>query len=726
MSNELNNLYEFDEYVVNAKETNLWRGDELIPLPPKVFATLLALVSAEGSVVTKEELLSSIWSDSFVEESNLTQNIYTLRQIFGKENKFIETIPRKGYRFSAPVTRKEPETIIPNTVTQPISTTANELPDPKSYSRRSKFYAVSALALASLLTIGFFVFSEFGKDRTRSEPEEKLELRSITDSGKASSPAISPDGKYIAYLDNKDGARPIHLMDVQAGRTIAIPIEGKVAPGMLAFSPDGRDIYFRQRGLWRNAKSIYRVSYFGGEPVLIAEDTWGQFSISPDGNQLAFFREDTSTNVDQLIIKDLKTSVEKIALEFLPPEQFFLLVAAAWSPDGKRLAYILRNSQGLRSDINVLTLDSGAIEKISTDLQKIFQIVWRPDGASILTLAKEPEKGRQIWNVDYPSGKTSRVTNDLNSYLEISLTKDGKTFVSELQSLTSNVWVYPIAEPETGKALTAGSYGQYALGDLNFATQDNIIYDGRNEVERDLWTVNVDDGKQTRLTQNNGSRNAQISATSDGKYVYTSSNRDGSESIWRMGQNASEPLQITKASGEVHWFPALSADERYLYYLARKKGDSEIRRISLEDNSTETIYSIRDFSPMHFFQTSPDGKYLAFVYKSNNDQSAEIDETNSVTTRIGLLDLQNGNKIKTFDIQSSRALIRFTNGGRSVDYIRGGDIVRQDLADLSAEPNIVFSIPNERIFNFDWSLAETHLAVARGGSRSDIVMFKLP
>ncbi len=725
MPNELNNLYQFGEYAINAKERNLWRGEELIPLPPKVFATLLALVSAEGRVVTKDELLASIWSDSFVEESNLSQNIYTLRQIFGKENKFIETIPRKGYRFAVPVTRLSTAKVETENDAEIDPAPSEERRLSNSFSRRSKYLALSPLVGAILILIGFFVFNEFGKDRSPAETTEKLELKSITDSGTASSPAISPDGKFIAYIDRNDRARPIHLMDVQAGRTLTVPLTGKVAPGMLAFSPDGRDIYFRQRGLWRNARNIYRISYFGGEPELVAEDTWGQFSISPDGNRLAFFREDTATNVDQLILKDLQTSVETKALELVPPEQFFLLVAAAWSPDGKRLAYILRNSQGLRSDINVLTLDNGTVEKISTDLQKIFQIVWRPDGESILALAKEPEKGRQIWKVEYPAGKTSRVTNDLNSYLEISLSKDGKTFVSELQSLTSNVWVYPISEPAAGKALTTGSYGQYALGDLNFATLDRIIYDGRNEIERDLWSVNIGEGKQTRLTNDNGSRNGQVAATSDGQYLYISSNRDDTESIWRIAQDGSDPVQITRANGEVHWYPALSFDDLYLYYLARKKGSSEIRRIFLEDNTTETIYTIRDFSPLHFFRTSSDGKYLAFVYKSNNDAQPEENESKDMTVKIGLLDLES-REIKTFGIQATRALIRFSNGGRSIDYIRGGDIMRQDLADLAAEPKIVFSIPNERIFNFDWSFTETHLAVARGGSRSDIVMFKLP
>src|ERR1044071_4444025 len=106
MSQSPNHLYEFGSYRLDLSERVLWRGEDLLVLPPKVFDTLCMLVKREGAVVSKSELMEAVWSDAFVEESNLSQNIYTLRRTLGVDEQgrqFIETVPRRGYRFAIPV-----------------------------------------------------------------------------------------------------------------------------------------------------------------------------------------------------------------------------------------------------------------------------------------------------------------------------------------------------------------------------------------------------------------------------------------------------------------------------------------------------------------------------------------------------------------------------------------------------------------------------------------------
>ena len=90
--------------------------------------------------------------------------------------------------------------------------------------------------------------------------------------------------------------------------------------------------------------------------------------------------------------------------------------------------------------------------------------------------------------------------------------------------------------------MTTGNYGHFALGDLKFATENRVIYDGRSEVHRDLWTTDLDTGKSRRLTENDGARNQQITATANGEHLYLASNRDGTESLWRMNQDGSTRL----------------------------------------------------------------------------------------------------------------------------------------------------------------------------------------
>src|SRR4029453_5776555 len=82
----------------NNRKPKLLRDGKRIPLKPKVYETLIALITNSGRVLEKEELIKQVWPDTFVEENNLTGNIFALRRAFG-EHDYIETIPRRGYRF---------------------------------------------------------------------------------------------------------------------------------------------------------------------------------------------------------------------------------------------------------------------------------------------------------------------------------------------------------------------------------------------------------------------------------------------------------------------------------------------------------------------------------------------------------------------------------------------------------------------------------------------------
>jgi DNA-binding winged helix-turn-helix (wHTH) protein/TolB-like protein/predicted Zn-dependent protease len=112
MDEGLIHFYEFGSFRLDVAERTLRRGVETVPLNPKVFDTLLALVRAGGRVVLKEELLKAVWPDSYVEEGSLTHNISVLRKALegtGEGRKYIETVPRRGYRFIAEVRGRSDE-----------------------------------------------------------------------------------------------------------------------------------------------------------------------------------------------------------------------------------------------------------------------------------------------------------------------------------------------------------------------------------------------------------------------------------------------------------------------------------------------------------------------------------------------------------------------------------------------------------------------------------------
>jgi DNA-binding winged helix-turn-helix (wHTH) protein/TolB-like protein/Tfp pilus assembly protein PilF len=108
MGEQTSDSYEFGRFRLKSDERVLLRGEEFVPLTPKAFDILLILLENDGRIVRKDELMKKVWPDTFVEEGNLTQNVSLLRKALGESSagpQFIETVPRRGYRFVAPVNR---------------------------------------------------------------------------------------------------------------------------------------------------------------------------------------------------------------------------------------------------------------------------------------------------------------------------------------------------------------------------------------------------------------------------------------------------------------------------------------------------------------------------------------------------------------------------------------------------------------------------------------------
>src|SRR5205809_5759628 len=103
-------IYQFGDFHLDAAKRLLWRGDAPVALTPRVFETLLYMVEHHDTVLDKERLIKAVWPDTIVEENNLTQNISTLRRVFGEtpgSHHYIVTVPGRGYRFVADVRLRE-------------------------------------------------------------------------------------------------------------------------------------------------------------------------------------------------------------------------------------------------------------------------------------------------------------------------------------------------------------------------------------------------------------------------------------------------------------------------------------------------------------------------------------------------------------------------------------------------------------------------------------------
>jgi TolB-like protein/DNA-binding winged helix-turn-helix (wHTH) protein/Flp pilus assembly protein TadD len=162
--NSLNehHLFVFGPFRLDAAQRLLFRGTEVVPLEPKVFETLLALVEAAGRALTKDDLLSRVWPDAFVEEGSLTRNISTLRKVLGSDDNpqgYIETLPRRGYRFQPVVERVSPTPVLPAApappaVPEPVPVPAVADAGGPSAAPRFRWLVIAGATVAALVVVG--------------------------------------------------------------------------------------------------------------------------------------------------------------------------------------------------------------------------------------------------------------------------------------------------------------------------------------------------------------------------------------------------------------------------------------------------------------------------------------------------------------------------------------------------------------------------------------------
>ena len=258
MANHSGQLLEFGPFSLDRTERVLRRDGQPVPLRPKDFDMLLVLVENNGRIVEKEELLKQVWPDTFVEEANLSHHIFTIRKALGdgdEEARYIETIPRRGYRFVAPMTG----------ASQAASIGQDMRPHSPTRIRRWQMGVIAAAA------IGVAVGAAYGGRLFEPRPSAPvtrsvitLGLGDVFTAGPATVLALSPDGTHLAYTaENRLYVRGLDRLEAE-------PIPGIQRPGLASarvpfFSPNGQWI-----GFWEERK-LKKVSISGGAPVALCD-----------------------------------------------------------------------------------------------------------------------------------------------------------------------------------------------------------------------------------------------------------------------------------------------------------------------------------------------------------------------------------------------------------------------------------------------------------------------
>jgi DNA-binding winged helix-turn-helix (wHTH) protein/Tol biopolymer transport system component len=343
--------YAFGPFRIDVDARQLYRDGEPVPLTGKAFDTLLILVGRHGQIVEKDELLDQVWPDTHVTEDSLTQSISVLRRALGEDStqpQYIATIPRRGYRFIAPVEAEGVDTGEAPAVTQAAGRGATVRPEPEETSPIR-----APLARPAGTTWGWRSILVFGvpvavllmllirTDTPRAIPDERVirfEHTATPGTTLASGGLLSPEGRHLAFVarGDEDGKARLWVRTLESGSVRALPgTEGAFRP---FWSPDGQSVAFFADGRLKKVtltgaapQTLATVGYrpsggsWSATGVLLYADRMSRiYAVSESGDG----RVTSVTTLDPA-----RQEVAHYAPQFLPDGRHFLFLVDSTAPE---------------------------------------------------------------------------------------------------------------------------------------------------------------------------------------------------------------------------------------------------------------------------------------------------------------------------------------------------------------------------------------------------------
>ena len=683
-------FYRFGEFTVDAAQKVLVQSGKPVPIAPKVFDTLLILVMSSGRIVEKEELMSRLWPDTFVEESNLTFNIKELRKALGdsaRQPRFIETVAKRGYRFIAALDEQTNEI----TTTPPAAKTRT-----RSGSYRTYIFAVITVLVTGSVAGALWMAFHQSTASAMSAPLLSTPFRSEKfATGGVIRTVITPDGRYVAYTAETSGKEALWLRQLDTSENIQIVPPSNHQYLSLAISHDGNALYFVRKPLTNpSISALYRVMTFGGIPVKLIDWLEGPVSLSPDDRQIAFLRcKYEEQDYCSLLLADSDGKNERKLLTRPRP---FRLSASQFAPDGRSIAFASGESSNAGRDFRLMSYDlaTGVEKQIATQtFFDIWNLRWLPDGKSLLITAKESHDGRlKIYYVSSVTGETRPITRDATDYINLSLDRAADKMIATELINTFHLYLGKIDDVSHPVSLAVAKSG------VSIARDGKLFYEGN---DGDIWTINREGGEQRQLT-NNVSSDFSPLASPDGRYVFFTSNRSGSSQVWRMNSDSTNQLQITRNEGGYPVFA--TSDSRWLYFLSGLH--RTLWRVSTEGGEETQVSTGETLNPAF----SPDGKYFAYFFRNQAD----------LRLKIAVDDIETKSRVKTFSLSNDTfadGRIAWLSDNKSFYYItmnRSQSMLWYQSLDSNSTAKHLADLGGEEVSSFMLAPDDKTFALIRG------------
>ena len=496
---ETQSTYVFGDFRLSPEKRALQdREGQNISLRGKVFDLLWYLVRHRGRLVDKTELLEAVWPDTVVEENNLNQAVSALRQALGDDARtprYIATIKGRGYQFVGEVSL---ESSAVGAKMDTAVNTRNWLP----------------LVAASFIAIAIVVWANLQKEPPvpASPVIERFAdatLSIVTDyAGSHSNPALSPDGRMMAYVSDVGGTPQIWVKNLQRGDPLQIT-HGPYPARSPTWSPDEDQILFDRTG--PDGTSIYSVGTMGQpEATMVVEH-----AIAPNyAKRTNAFVYSTGRQV--WLAQNDGRDREKII--GIPSGQGFAGREPALSPDGKLVAFI-HADEGPLGNLWVIPSEGGEARQLTT-LETGGGIAgapeWSGDGKYIVYSTEANTGGGHLWRIDAESGEVAKLTTGTSGANDATISSNGSRLA---YTATRAMWRLTRVDAETAETSTIFESRTPIFLPIASPDGQKIVFFTRNPTGMQIVTIDSDGDNLRQLTFDEAGENALPTWTGDGDAI---------------------------------------------------------------------------------------------------------------------------------------------------------------------------------------------------------------
>jgi len=620
----MKSLFHFGPFTLDPNKRVLFRGGKPVALTPKAFDVLLYLAQNPNRVISKEELLKVVWAGSFVEEGNLTQNVFLLRKVLAEETGdtgLIVTVPRVGYQFTAEVATAIETSPIPlasprNLLVEGVQSTthivieeeidadsvapAKALPAPPA-SANWRWYAfaiVLALAVAAVF-------------RPTLRPPTVTRIRQLTQLGTlVHNTKLLTDGPriYFRAWDGKD--RALRYVSPEGGEVFSVD---RAFPQIDVddLSPSGSEFLVvnladkrRAPGSGDDLPSVWRIAVPSGSPRPVGDLRAREVGWAPDGRTIA-----CAIGSDIYLVEPDGTNARKLAT--LPGEPFYLL----WSPDSQRLRFSVADPHRNTTILWQADLATHAVAPVLPDSITSTGVLpggWTPDGRYFLYTASG-DGTRDVWAIREKKELLHRINSQ-----PVQITAGPLTFYLPAPSKDGKS-IFAVGEQLRGQLTRYDSSAHQFVAYANGISADHITFSRDGQ-----WMAYVEfpssvlvrsrlDGSERRQLTFSPMRALSPQWSPDGTQIaFQGSARAGAHpKIYLISANGGLPSLATPegSGGDRQTYPSWAADGTSILFSGSNEARSDRALYNLDLKSRQ-VSRLPASNRLYWGQISPDGQHI--------------------------------------------------------------------------------------------------------------------